>query len=76
MITAKTKNLLRAEIHSHYSSPNNRDLIKIKISRDRFNSGNNNVHRIDLTAIGKDREQFIGWTAYDLEFKEYIFIEL
>lgn len=73
-IKARTKREIRAKLHTHFSSPRNGDLIKIRIARDRYNSGNNNVHRIDCTAIGKDRGQFLGWIAYDDEEKEYFFI--
>lgn len=75
-ITAKTKKEFRAKLHTQFSSPYNQDLIKIKIAHDRWNSGNNNIYRIDLTAIGKDKEDFIGVMAYDDDNKEFFFIEI
>ena len=75
-ITAKTQKEFREKLYAYFSSPYNRDSIRIRIARDRWNSGNNNIYRIDLTAIGKDREDFIGVMAYDDENKEFFFIEI
>lgn len=75
-IAAKTKKEFRKKLYDKFSSPYNRDLIKIQIARDRWDSGNNNIYRIDLTAIGEDRKDFIGVRAYDDEQKEYFFIEI
>jgi len=70
-ITAKTKKEFREKLYAHFSSPYNRDCIRIQFQR-----GGQNIYRIDLTAIGKDRKDFIGCIAYDDENKEYFFIEI
>lgn len=74
-ISAKTKKEFKEKIHNEYSFKFNRHLIEIVISR--WKPGYDwHIYKIDKTAIGNDRRQFIGIRAYDEETKEYFFIEI
>ena len=53
----------------------NRQYIDIVISRFKVR-WDWDVYKIDKTAIGKDRRQFLGVRAYDEEEKEYFFVEI
>ena len=77
-IATKTQREFREKLYSHFATPSNKHLIKFRISnKKRFGLElDRHIYRIDLTAIGKDRENWIGIMAYDEETKEYFFIDM